>query len=235
MGEVLIANECMIWKSIHKYIKNPDALAKIYNLEKDDILQIGRIAFIKALKAFDTKRGVKFSSFAVTAIYREVRHYLRSNFGIIKITRGAQQLIHKLKRIEDEYGYLPQVSELAILLDKSPKKVEALLRVKKTVRSLDEYQPKHDSEDTTMDIFDDQDIQSYVVDKIDTDNLIDSIKHHLTEKELLVLRSMLTGTNQTCTAKKYGTSSIFVSRTVKKVKELLLEVKGDLCYDTRND
>ena len=71
LGDCILVNENLIWHAVHKYIGKPELLTRNHCVEKDDILQLGRLGFLKAVKAFDTSRGVKFSSFAVTAIVRD--------------------------------------------------------------------------------------------------------------------------------------------------------------------
>ena len=102
LGEVMIANENMIWYAIHKYIGKPEVIASNYGIEKDDISQLGRMGFIKSIKAFDTNRGIKFSSFAVTAIVREIRCYLRDSANIIRLTRTAHALLNDIKKVEKD-------------------------------------------------------------------------------------------------------------------------------------
>jgi RNA polymerase sporulation-specific sigma factor len=97
LGEAVVANENLIWHSIHKYVGKPEALARNNGIEKDDIFQLGRMGFIKAMKAFDTTRGIKFSSFAVTAIVREVRCFIRDSASIIRLSRTAHSLLNDKK------------------------------------------------------------------------------------------------------------------------------------------
>jgi RNA polymerase sporulation-specific sigma factor len=98
LEKVMLENENLIWFSIRKYIGEPIKLAVHHRIEKDDLLQLGRLALLKAIKRFDPKRGVKFSSFAVTAIVREVRCFLRDKTTVIRPTRSASQLLSKIKQ-----------------------------------------------------------------------------------------------------------------------------------------
>lgn len=77
LGELLLVHEDLIWRSIHKYVGKPEMIARAYCLDKEDILQLGRLGMIKAVRAFDTGRGVRFSSFAVKVIAREVKCFLQ--------------------------------------------------------------------------------------------------------------------------------------------------------------
>ena len=113
LGDVLLVNEDLIWHSVHKYIGKPEVIIANNCIDKDDILQLGRLGFIKSIYAFETSRGIKFSSFSVTAIVREIRCFLRDSGSIIRPTRTANELIHKINRIDKELGYTPPIEELA--------------------------------------------------------------------------------------------------------------------------
>ena len=229
LGDAMLANENLIWHSIHKYIGKPEIIATNNGIEKDDILQLGRVGFIKAMKAFDTTRGIKFSSFAVTAIVREVRCYLRDSANIIRLTRTAHSLLNEIRKIENDLGYLPTVEELAVLLDEKEEKISKVLRVGKPVKYLEEHvqvnrvcnNPQQDI--SYMDMIDDtaEDIEGIVVDKVYIDSILSTIKEKLTDVEIKVLYSQLNGHSQTQTAKDHSISQMRVSRIIKKIANMV--------------
>ncbi|WMT39249.1 sigma-70 family RNA polymerase sigma factor [Paenibacillus sp. D2_2] len=225
LGECLLANENLIWHSVHKYIGKPEVIVKNHCVEKDDILQLGRMGFIKAVKAFDTGRGVKFSSFAVTAIVREIRCFLRDSASIIRPTRTANELINKINRLEYEVGYLPSIPDIAIMLDEDEEKITKALQVGKGVKYLDEpvgTDVQQSQVITLLDVIDSgEGIEDGVIDKIYVDAVIESVKRKLSEKELNVLERRLQGFNQTQTADIEDVSQMRVSRIMRKVARLL--------------
>lgn len=225
LGETLLANENLIWHSVHKYVGNPDVIVKNNCIEKDDILQLGRMGFIKSVKAFDVNRGVKFSSFSVTAIVREIRCFLRDSANIIRPTRTANDILNKIRRIELNLGYLPSTSELAILVDESEDKITKALRIGQNVKYLDEPITSYQSQDLTLldTIESDEGIEGDVLDKVYVDTVLSVVKEQLTDKEVKVLEHRICGFNQTQTAKRENISQMRVSRIMKKVAELLAE------------
>jgi len=62
-------------------------------LEYDDLLQLGSIGLIKAIRRFDVNFGVRFSTYAVPLIMGEIRRFLRQELrcGMWK-TRGKSKL-----------------------------------------------------------------------------------------------------------------------------------------------
>lgn len=230
LGDCMIVNENLIWHSIHKYIGKPEAIVKNHCVEKDDILQLGRMGFIKAVRAFDTGRGVKFSSFAVTAIVREIKCFLRDSASIIRPTRTANELIIKINRLEFEMGYLPPIPDIAIMLDESEEKITKALQVGKGVKYLDEPVAQDITQSTVITLLDIIDsgegIEDGVIDRVYVDAILKSVKRKLSEKELAVLKRRLEGFNQTQTADIEDISQMRVSRIMKKVAKIL-NIKND--------
>ncbi|MGA4519268.1 sigma-70 family RNA polymerase sigma factor [Solibacillus silvestris] len=222
LGEVLIANENLIWHSVHKYIGKPDVITNNNCIEKDDILQLGRLGFIKSVKAFDVERGVRFSSFSVTAIVREIRCFLRDSASVIRPTRTANDILNKISRIEADLGYLPTTDEIAFLLDESEDKISKALRIGKTVKYLDEPIHNDTGSVTVMDTLESSEgIETNVLDKVYVDTVIGIVKERLTEKEMCVLDHRMNGLNQTQIAKCENISQMRVSRIMQKVASLI--------------
>ena len=82
----------------------------------EDLRQSGYEGLLKALKRFDPKRGVMFSTFAVHCIIGEIRHDLRDR-GPFKIPEWLQSLQSKVFKVTEELaqknGYMPSLPEIA--------------------------------------------------------------------------------------------------------------------------
>ena len=99
-------------------------------IEYDDLFQAGCIGLVKATDAFDSERGVRFSTYAVPVILGEMRRLFRDG-GTVKVSRSLKELSMKAARQRDqfakEHGREPTVSELAQALQVSEEAVvEAL-------------------------------------------------------------------------------------------------------------
>jgi RNA polymerase sigma factor (sigma-70 family) len=224
LGEAMLANECLIWHSIHKYVGNPEIIAGNNGIERDDILQLGRMGFIKAIHAFDTERGIKFSSFSVTAIVREVRCYIRDSASIVRLTRTAHSLMNDIKRVESDLGYMPTVEELSYLLDEKEEKVSKVMQIGKPVKYLDEYMHFDNATQSVsfLDLVDNtEDVEAYVTDIVYIDSVIDSIRSKISDIDVDVIKSQISGVSQTQTAKDLNISQMRVSRIIKKVANLI--------------
>ena len=85
-------------------------------IEYDDLFQAGCMGLIKAADAFDTQRGVKFSTYAVPVILGEMKRLFRDG-GSVKVGRTLKELSLKCVRTREQMavklGREPTVSELA--------------------------------------------------------------------------------------------------------------------------
>ena len=72
-------------------------------IEYDDLFQAGCMGLIKAADAFDTTRGVRFSTYAVPVILGEIRRLFRDG-GSIKVSRSIKELSMKIFRLREEYA-----------------------------------------------------------------------------------------------------------------------------------
>jgi RNA polymerase sporulation-specific sigma factor len=78
------------------------------------------MGLIKASKAFDHDRGVRFSTYAVPVILGEMRRLFRDG-GTVKVSRTLKELSLKINRVRErfsiDYGREPQISEIATILE----------------------------------------------------------------------------------------------------------------------
>ena len=84
--------------------------------EYEDLVQIGTIGMIKAIRSFSLDRGTAFSTYAVPLIVGEIRRHLRDD-GPLKVSRIYKRqgisLMHEKNRILTEEGREPGIAELA--------------------------------------------------------------------------------------------------------------------------
>ena len=85
--------------------------------EYEDLVQIGTMGMIKAIRSFDTERGTAFSTYAVPLIVGEIRRHLRDD-GLIRVSRGYRHLgmllMRERTRIASEEGRDATLGELAV-------------------------------------------------------------------------------------------------------------------------
>lgn len=84
--------------------------------EYEDLVQIGSIGMLKAIRSFSLERGTAFSTYAVPLIVGEIRRHLRDS-GPIKVSRIYKRqglaLMHEKNRIMQGEGREAGIAELA--------------------------------------------------------------------------------------------------------------------------
>ncbi len=110
-------------------------------VELEDLIQIGSIGMLKAIRSFDLSRGTAFSTYAVPLIIGEIRRFLRDD-GIIKVSRNQKRLGAKLMRERELYmgqhGTEPTLRELAEICEVTPEEAAVAMDAAAPVHSLSE-------------------------------------------------------------------------------------------------
>ena len=85
-------------------------------VEFDDLFQLAGIGLLKAVRGFDERFGVRFSTYAVPMIAGEIKRFLRDD-GSVKVSRALKAAAKQMRRyIEDyaaEHGCAPPLAEIA--------------------------------------------------------------------------------------------------------------------------
>lgn len=71
-------------------------------VEYEDLVQIGSIGLLRAIRTFDPTLGNAFSTYAVPLIFGEIKKYMRDD-GLIKISRIRKRQAAILFRTREEY------------------------------------------------------------------------------------------------------------------------------------
>lgn len=189
-------------------------------IEYDDLYQAGCIGLIKAVDAFDTERGLCFSTYAVPVIMGEVRRMFRDG-GAVKVSRSVKELYLKISyeksKLEQALNREPTVKEVAEKLGVSSEEVaEAVCACQATVSLT------VDGEDGITEM----DLPSKTLEEEITNRLIlDEAFKILTksEKEIMINRYYKSLT-QSKTAEKLNMTQVQISRAEKKILSKLREV-----------
>ena len=87
-------------------------------VDYEDLMQIGTLGLLKAIRSFDLERGTCFSTYAVPLIFGELRRHMRDE-GPIKVGRYYKKLgailMNERNRILSEEGREARIEELAAL------------------------------------------------------------------------------------------------------------------------
>ena len=191
-------------------------------IEYEELYSAGCIGLLKAVKAFDTERGVKFSTYAVPVILGEIKRIFRDG-GIVRVSRSLKELSVRIQKIREDFiksnGREPLLSELAELSDTDISEVSEALCVSQPVISLTAGNDEENQIDIPSEAPD-----SEIVDILALRQIMSRMDK--ADRFLLELR-YFKGFTQSKTAKILGMTQVQVSRRERKllsdIREQLLE------------
>lgn len=191
--------------------------------EFDDLVQIGTMGMIKAVRSFSIDRGTAFSTYAVPLIMGEIKRHLRDD-GLIKVSRVHKKLATELSvarnKIIAREGREPSISELAAICGISVEDAAIAFESSSPVSSLSET--FGDDEKLTLESripSDDNEIEQ-ITDKIALGQAISKMPKDW--QKIVLLRYFRNMTQQEV-ADVMGYSQVKVSREEKKIMDFLRE------------
>lgn len=187
-----------------------------YDLE--DLVQIGAIGLIKAIKKFDTEFNVQFSTYAVPVIAGEIKRFMRDD-GAVKISRTLKETAMKGWRAEEELrkklNREPTIKEIS---DKCGIEVDILTEAfdaaSPPASIYESIYENGDKEIRLLDTMSGNDSEERIINKVMADNILKSLKPR--ERQVMVLR-YYKGKTQSEIAKIIGVSQVQVSRIEKQI------------------
>ena len=185
--------------------------------EYEDLVQIGSIGLMKAVRNFDTSAGTMFSTYAFPLITGEIKKHLRDD-GTIKVSRTLKRDASVISRLRQEYikenGEEPTLSYLA---EKSGLNSDEVVKAIEASTPILSFSYQNEDGETIENIVG--------VDEISEECEKISLRQALlllekTEREIVVNRYFLC-LSQKETGEKLGMTQVAVSRKEKKILEKL--------------
>ena len=184
-------------------------------IEYEEMFAAGCVGLIKAYDAFDSSRGVQFSTYAVPVILGEIKKLFRDG-GMLKVTRSIKELSLKVsyarELLQKQLGQEPTVKEIADYLSVSTEDVAQAITVSTPPMSLTAIFEEEDS-NCEFDI----PVES------DEENLANmmGLKYAISdlekeEKQIIYLRFFQNKT-QAVTAQMLGKTQVQISRQERRI------------------
>lgn len=187
-------------------------------IEYDDLYSAGCIGLLKAVKAFDTERGVKFSTYAVPVILGEIKRLFRDG-GTVKVSRSLKELSLRIQKICEQFrqqeGREPTISEIARISGENEADISEALCVSQPVISLTAGDDGEGQIDIPVEAPDNE-----IVDILALRQIMAALGER--DRALLELRYFRELT-QSKTAQALGMTQVQVSRREKKLLTLMRE------------
>lgn len=185
-------------------------------IEYDDLYGAGCIGLVKAAKAFDSERGVKFSTYAVPVILGEIKRLFRDG-GAIKVSRNLKELSLKLTRFREKFisdnGREPAISELCAFCGEDEDMVIEALNVSLPPISLTADDDGENQKQTDIPT---PSPDTEIIDKLALNQAISELE--VNDRKIIYLRYFKNKT-QVQTAKILSMTQVQISRREKKILE----------------
>ncbi|MDD3225171.1 MAG: RNA polymerase sporulation sigma factor SigF [Clostridium sp.] len=191
--------------------------------EYDDIFQIGCLGLVKAVKNFDTKYKVKFSTYAVPMIMGEIKRFLRDD-GIIKVSRSIKNTAKKVhydkETLSKKLNRNPTIEELSKYMGIDEEEILFASESSNNMQYL--YDVIHQEDGSPVLLIDKisqkETGDADLVDKMDLKDALRKLDRK--SRQVIMLRYFMDKT-QIQVAKMLGISQVQVSRIEKKVLKVM--------------
>lgn len=218
LSEETLINENM--PLVHRCVR---ALSR-EGYEYDDLIQLGAIGLVKAIRRFDTGLGLMFSTYAVPLINGEIKRFIRDD-GIIKVSRSLKETKQKITYAQRELAQMnnrePSLREIS---------AHTGIDIEKIVLALDACMPCESlqrpvlndgtSELVLADTINDNTGFADELEKIALKSALGNLKPR--DRQIIILR-YFKGKTQSEISKLIGVSQVQISRIEKKVLASLRE------------
>lgn len=182
-------------------------------IEYDDLYQAGCMGLVKASAAFDSNRGVMFSTYAVPVILGEIRRLFRDG-GTVKVSRSLKELGLAAGKMREqlglELGREATVSEVASRMERSPEDIAEALAATAPPISLTEGEEDGSGQ---IDLPEDGP-EERLSDMLSLGQLLGALEER--DRRLILLR-YYRGQTQTQVAEQLGMTQVQVSRREKRI------------------
>lgn len=194
--------------------------------DAEELIQIGCMGLIKAIRRFDFSFNVQFSTYAVPLIIGEIKRFIRDD-GIIKVSRthkiNAIKVNAAKERLNQELRRTPTISEISKECSISEEEIiealEATAQPESIYQSVDD-----DSKGELIDKLGVFEEEGKIIDKVLVRESLNILSQR--EKKIIIMRYFYQKT-QSQISKVIGVSQVQISRLEKgaltKMREFLKE------------
>lgn len=186
-------------------------------IDYEDLYSAGCIGLVKACNAFDEKRGVKLSTYAVPVILGEIKRLFRDG-GTMRVSRSVKENSLRIAKLRDSFfvteGREPTINELSQLSSLEKEDVIEALNVSLPPISLTESDEEGGGEIDIPTVSPDEEITN----SLSISQLLEALD--VKDRQLIYLRYFKDKT-QTEVAKTLDMTQVQVSRREKKLLSIM--------------
>lgn len=190
-------------------------------IDYDDLYQAGCIGLIKAADGFEPERGLRFSTYAVPAIFGEIKRLFRDG-GQVKVGRTLKRLSLTASRERENFckanGREPTVGELAQRLGVSAEEAAEAVGAGAPTLSLTAEDDDGESSQTDLPVAFPEEA---ITDRMALAQALTALEKG--DRELIIMR-YFNNMTQSAAALRLGMTQVQVSRREKKILRQLREL-----------
>ena len=170
------------------------SIIKIYagkGVEADDLFQVGVMGLMRAIKGFEIERGLKFSGYAHRWITNHMQRTIQLQSRAIRVPCHIYQenfnLVVATKILEQELGRRATEKELAEYAGVTIKRIKEYRSTMIDTCSMNEQAPMEGTAEIGDIIADKSDIAGEIAITLTTNQMLETIKEFLTDKEFKII------------------------------------------------
>lgn len=221
--KIVLTYEDLVHSIARKYAKN--------NMIHEDLVQVGMLGLLAAIRRYDPTLGKSFESFAIPTIIGEIKRFIRDKTWSVHVPRRIKELGPKIKKateeLTNEQQRSPSVNEIANYLEVSEEEVLETMEMGQSYKALSvDKKIEADSDGSTVSILDLIGNDDEGFKKTDLRLLLEKVLPILTEREQKILQyTYFENRSQKETGDLLDISQMHVSRiqrrALRKLKEAL--------------
>ncbi|SOC18544.1 RNA polymerase sigma-37 (RpsB/SigB) subunit [Ureibacillus xyleni] len=217
-----------------------ESIAKKYSFGKshyEDIVQVGMLGLLGAVRRFDLSIGKSFEAFAVPTIIGEIKRFLRDKTWDVHVPRRIKELGPKIKEaveiLTNRLQYSPAIHEIATYLEVNEEDVLEAMEMSRSYHALSmDHSIEADTDGNTVTLFDIIGKEDDGFEKANRRLVVSKAMDVLSEREKSILKlTYLDQLSQKEAGDLLGISQMHVSRIQRKAIQKLqdaIEVNSDV-------
>lgn len=214
------------------YQKLVESLAYRYSKGQshhEDLVQVGMVGLLGAIKRFDVNFERKFEAFLVPTVIGEIKRYLRDKTWSVHVPRRIKEIGPKIKRATDELtnelGRSPKIIEIAKRIEATEEEVLEAMEMGQSYNALSvDHSIEADKDGSTVTLLDVMGNTEEGYDLTEKRMILEKVLPILSDREREIIQcTFLDGLSQKETGEKIGLSQMHVSRlqrtAIKKLRD----------------
>lgn len=188
----------------------------------EDLVQVGMIGLIAAIRRFDESYGRHFEGFAVPTIVGEIKRYMRDKTWSVHVPRRIKELGPRVKKAVEEltvqYQRSPQVAEIAAYLNVTEEEVLESMEMARSYNALSVDSPiEADSDGSTVTLLDLVGQVDVGYEQVDQQMILQKAMRSLSDRERQIIHMMFfENRSQKQAGEVLGISQMHVSRLQRR-------------------